>query len=365
MPLYMDIHTVEDEAFSEIAAMQGHHRDIAVQHKFGVKSIKYFLNLTEKKVFCLLDAPNKKACVDLHMAAHGIGACNVIELSSEIDFKAFLGEGSKDENDLALTLSGEIDTGYRSIIMICPKFFADIEQPVTDRIYKLISEHQGNLIMQPEDRILASFIDPNKAILAIQALSQYFNSFGNQLEYSVGLVTGKPVDESGNELFEEAKKRLVALSDMGRTKVAHIDSATLGLVRKSVGKQKSNGDETRILSGTDLTFYSKLWNILDANVANTDFSSIDLSKELGMSKAQTYRKIKALTGTSPNQLIREMRLRRSLNALKNTHKNVSEIAYELGFNSPTYFTRVFRKRYKILPTEFAKLANTHNLWQYS
>lgn len=63
---------------------------------------------------------------------------------------------------------------------------------------------------------------------------------------------------------------------------------------------------------------------------------------------------------SPNELIREVRLRRSLNALKENNKTVAEIAYEFGFNSPTYFTRVFRKRYEILPTEFARLSNSHN-----
>ncbi len=57
---------------------------------------------------------------------------------------------------------------------------------------------------------------------------------------------------------------------------------------------------------------------------------------------------------SPNELIREMRLRRSLDALKKNNKTVAEIAYDLGFNSPTYFTRVFRKRYEVLPTEFVK-----------
>lgn len=356
----MDIHTVEDEKFSEISAMQGHHKDIAVQHKFGVKSIKYFLNLSEKKVFCLLEAPDKKACVNLHMAAHGIGACNVIELSSEIDFKAFLGEGTKDENDLALTPSGEIDTGYRSIIMICPIFFDEIRQPVTAQINQFIKEHKGSRIVQAEDRILASFIDAGHAIGAIQVLSKYFSSFDGQLEYHMALVTGKPVDENGTELFEEAKKQLVTLSDIGKTQVAHIDSTTLNLYRKAHQPQEWSINNTRILSANDLSFYSKLWNILNEHIVKTRFSSVDLSNELGLSKAQTYRKLKALTAMSPNELIREVRLRRSLNALKENNKTVAEIAYEFGFNSPTYFTRVFRKRYEILPTEFARLSNSHN-----
>lgn len=356
MPIYMDIHIVEDDAFNEIAADEGHQRDIAVQDSFGVKNLKYFLNLAEKKIFCLMEAPDKKACIDNHLAAHGIGACNVIEVSREIDFNAFLGEGTKSEKDLALTLSGEIDTGYRSIIMICPIFFEDIQQTVTDQIYKLVDEHNGNRVVQPEDRILASFVDASQAIRAIQVLSEYLNSFDGQLEYNMALVTGKPVDENGSELFEEAKKRLVTLSDICKTKVAHIDSTTLGLARKADRQLESNDNSARILSRADLSFYSKLWDILDVHIVNTGFSSVHLSQELGLSKAQVYRKIKSLTGMSPNELIREMRLRRALNALKKNDKNVAEIAYEFGFNSPTYFTRVFRKRYDVLPTAFAKFS---------
>ncbi|MRI02497.1 DUF4242 domain-containing protein [Kriegella sp. EG-1] len=359
MPLFMDIHVVEDEAFDQIAAMKGHHKDIAVQSKFGVTSLKYFLNLSEKKVFCLLDAPNKQACEAVHMAAHGIGACNVIELSSEIDFKVFLGEGAKDENDMALTLTGDIDTGYRSIIMICPIFFEDIKAHVLDKLYSLIETCGGKRIVLPEDSILVSFVSASKSITAVKSIRDYLNTFTCNLEYTLALVTGKPVDENGKVLFEETKKALVALNDLSKIRIVQIDNITIGLAGKSEKNQEKIGNDVRRLSSAHLAFCTKLWTILNQEISNTNFTSVHLSSQLGLSKAQTYRKIKALTEMAPNQLIREMRLRRSLSALKKNNKNVAEIAYELGFNSPTYFTRVFRKRFDILPTQFAKLSNTH------
>jgi len=76
---------------------------------------------------------------------------------------------------------------------------------------------------------------------------------------------------------------------------------------------------------------------------------------LNLSKAQSYRKIKSITGLAPNQLIQKLRLRESLKALKNKDKTVAEIAYDVGFNSPTYFTRVFKKRFHILPSSFLKV----------
>ena len=98
-----------------------------------------------------------------------------------------------------------------------------------------------------------------------------------------------------------------------------------------------------------------MFDILNEQLYNQDFKSETLNKLLGLSKSQAYRKIKALTGIAPNQLIQELRLRQSLKAISQNNKTIAEIAYDLGFNSPTYFTRLFKKRFGTLPTTFAKI----------
>lgn len=357
MPLFMDMHIVEDQAFNEIAAMHGHHKDIAVQHRFGVKHVKYFLNLPEKKVFCLMEAPNKKACIDNHLASHGIGACNVIEISSEIDFKAFLGEGSKDEKDMAITNYGGIDTGYRTLMMISLVDFTEVSGrhiPI-EEVYQLVKKHHGNSINQPSDKIMAVFVHATDAISCCMASYSLLKFNPRNIDYTMALVTGKPVDEVGSDFFGEAKERLQTLCQIGLSNSIYIDAATRALAK---GQPETSGNgKTKILfvSEDDFSLYDRLFKILDEKVNDSGFKSEHLCRGLGLSKAQTYRKLKALTGMSPNELIRELRLRRSLNALKNSNKNVAEIAYDLGFNSPTYFTRVFRNRYEVLPTSFAKL----------
>jgi AraC-like DNA-binding protein len=90
-----------------------------------------------------------------------------------------------------------------------------------------------------------------------------------------------------------------------------------------------------------------------------DFKSEELNTLLALSKSQTYRKIKSLIGVAPNQLIQEFRLCKSLKYLKKTNKTIAEIAFDLGFNSPTYFAKVFRKRFSITPTDFAKSSKTN------
>ena len=101
-------------------------------------------------------------------------------------------------------------------------------------------------------------------------------------------------------------------------------------------------------------FLFRLFDIFDKNLCDPNFKSGNLYTLLGLSKSQTYRKLKSLTGMAPNHLIQELRLRQSLKKIKRGNQTIAEIAYNLGFNSPTYFTRIFRKRFSISPTSFAK-----------
>jgi len=357
MPIFMDIHNVEDEAFSEIAARKGHREDLAVQDKYGVRNIKYFLNLPEKKIFCLMEAADKKACVDMHLAAHGIGACNVIEVSGEIDFRAFLGKGTKNQDDLALTLNGEIDTGYRTLMMVALVDFTGKNGKYFDEVRKLIQQYQGSNINQPNDHIMASFVHASDAIACCLTVSRLLKNVPMNIDYTMAVVTGKPVDETGSDFFGEAQKRLQMLCRLGGNRTVHIDTDTEALLQTNFNKSDTDKGIVKLVSDGDFVLFETLWKTLKDEISNPDFKIDDLNNLLGLSKAQAYRKIKALTGMSPNELIREMRLRKSLEFLNQKGKTVAEIAYELGFNSPTYFTRVFRKRYEMLPTTFAKLSS--------
>lgn len=360
MALFMDIHTVEDSAFSEIAAHQAHMRDLEVQHKFDVENIKYFLNLSDRKVFCLMKAPSKKACVDSHMHAHGIGPCNLIEISQEIDFNAFLGQGEKNDKDLALTPTGEFDTGYRTLMMVSLVDFTGKSEKHIDEVCKRIQQYQGSIINQPNDHTLASFLHASDAIDCCLTVSRLLKNIPLNIDYTMALVTGKPVDETGSDFFGQAQKRLQMLCRVGGNRTVHVDSGTEALLKNDFNTTDKERMVVKLVSDGDFILFETLWKTLEREISNPDFKIENLNKLLGLSKAQAYRKIKALTGMSPNILIREMRLRRSLEALKWNSKTVAEIAYELGFNSPTYFTRVFRKRYGILPTAFAKLSNAHS-----
>ncbi len=92
---------------------------------------------------------------------------------------------------------------------------------------------------------------------------------------------------------------------------------------------------------------------VEDNVSNADFSVEDLSRELGISRAHFYKKIMALTGKSPLEFIRTIRLQRAAQLLEKSQLTVAEIAYEVGFNSPKYFARYFKEEYHMLPSAYA------------
>ena len=84
-----------------------------------------------------------------------------------------------------------------------------------------------------------------------------------------------------------------------------------------------------------------------------DFSVEELSHEVGMSRVQLHRKLKALTGHSPSDFIRVMRLKRAAQLMEARSGNITEIAYQVGFNSLSYFSKCFHDFFGTLPTEYA------------
>ncbi len=110
-------------------------------------------------------------------------------------------------------------------------------------------------------------------------------------------------------------------------------------------------------SSGDHSFLDSLERILQANLKNEQFGVEDLASEMSLSRFQIYRKLNALTGQSISQYIREYRLKQAMQLLKNGAETVSEISYQVGFNSPAYFNKCFTEFYGITPGEVRKVEN--------
>ena len=98
-------------------------------------------------------------------------------------------------------------------------------------------------------------------------------------------------------------------------------------------------------------FLLKFREFVEKNMADSDLSVETIGAELGLSRVQLYRKVKALTGQSPVELLRTARLQKGRELLQTTNKNVSEVAYEVGFTAPSYFTKCFKDEFGISPSD--------------
>lgn len=101
-------------------------------------------------------------------------------------------------------------------------------------------------------------------------------------------------------------------------------------------------------------FLQKARQLVESHLSDTDLDMGQLSQSLAMSRSQVYRKIKALTGHSPSVFVRTLRLERAKELLQSTDMNVTEVAYEVGFSSPAYFSDVFLEAFGVRPSEFRR-----------
>lgn len=115
----------------------------------------------------------------------------------------------------------------------------------------------------------------------------------------------------------------------------------------------SGGSDGSIKKVNDIDneFYDRFLGIFNSEMGNPELSIEEIASRMGLERSQFYRKIKALTNFAPVELMRNLRLKQAQHLIKNTDKNMSEIAYEIGFSSPAYFTRCYREAYGETPTE--------------
>ena len=108
------------------------------------------------------------------------------------------------------------------------------------------------------------------------------------------------------------------------------------------------------VSEVDKGFVEKLRNLIETHLGDSDLRVDDLGEKLGLSRVQLYRKAKALTGYSPNELLRIARLKRAASLLASTDKTIAEITYEVGFSAPSYFAKCYKDYFGESPTDFLK-----------
>lgn len=108
------------------------------------------------------------------------------------------------------------------------------------------------------------------------------------------------------------------------------------------------------ITSVDTIFIEKAMNLVEKHISDPDFGSDEFCREIGMSRSQLHRKLKALTSQSASEFIRTIRLKRAASLLKESRLSVEEITYQVGFNSPAYFTKCFKSLFGKTPSDFSR-----------
>ena len=123
-------------------------------------------------------------------------------------------------------------------------------------------------------------------------------------------------------------------------------------MRQAFGSNLPPGKDA--ISSIDKDFITRFHKLVEKDLADPELNVEDLGRDMGMSRVQLYRKIKSLTNYGPNELIRIARLKKAASLLGSTDMTVAEITYEVGFSSPSYFTKCYKEYFGETPGDFLK-----------
>ena len=367
MPVYMDIHDTTEATVEDVAA--DHQRDFALQDKFNCKFIYFWHDIPNNTGFCVFKAPEKECVINLHNASHGHTPNQIIEVDlNEVEF--FLGKVAQIAWNKNHPFEGYISkTAHRAIMSLkinYPLFlklrinkdkFAATENLQKKIINDSLLKLEGNKVSWEKGKILISFLSGENAINCAAEIQHKFSDpaaeENSETSVSIGLNFGAPVTKS-NDLFGD----VISLAN----KLGYFAGQNRILISSSLGKAYNylkvktglrNGF-IKVVNSRNEQFINELFESLEKNWNLKEFNIESLVKQFGMSRAQLYRRISDLTGHSPNNFIREVRLNNALKMIEEQKGSISEIAYESGFNNPSYFSRCFFRKYGIQPSEYAR-----------
>lgn len=345
MPLFIDLHI--DNNLTPDLIKQCHVADKAIQAKYGVRYLQILLNQPQGYLFCLIEGPDKESCAKVHQEVHGNIACNIIEITQS-DFSSLLFNKQKDGLDFTLNNDGTLDTGNRAILTL--NILCSPEN------YCVAKEIIDNILYQNEVRIGESF--ENGFVVIFDSCTSAIDVgiiIRNKIleskipvEVRVGVTIGSPLKEKGN-FFEDIRKSSYYFSFISMNGQITISSKAMQLYNGSI---KPITNLLKVINLQDEKFLNHIMDCIEKIWDNSDVTMVVFAHELGLSKSQLARKLKVLSNLSPNNFIKEFRLRKSVSLMDTQSMNIAEITMAIGFNNPSYFTKCFRKRFGRTPSDY-------------
>ena len=165
------------------------------------------------------------------------------------------------------------------------------------------------------------------------------------------LLTARSLSEQREEGYGTGADSYLTKPFSGSVLLARVDNLLRNrtMLRSLFSGDKKEEAAEEQLGSRDQTFINRLRDSIRQNMGDSDFTVERLGEELGLSRVQLYRKVKALTGQTPVDLLKKARLERARLLVEKTDKSISEIAYEVGFTAPSYFNKCFKDEFGVSP----------------
>jgi AraC-like DNA-binding protein len=359
----MDRHDVSETVTAEHVA-QLHQADLKVQDQFGCRGLTYWFDDKRKTAFCLIEAPDKQKLEEMHDKAHGQIPHSIIEVDATI-VESFLGriEDPKKATDAALHIIN--DPAFRTIMFIqvhhlLPRLstsqpFKNAIKNLKEAIPGIVTSYNGKLVKHGAEQLLVSFQSVSNAVHAaidIFALSKHFTKdVTHEINLiKIGVSAGIPVTDK-HSIFEDAIKSAERLSHYIHGEII-VSSEVRDLFNSENAQNIEEIKSITTMTVADEIFLTHLLNYTEQNWKNDTLKADDFCQPTSCSKSKLYRKMTSLTGQSANAFIKEYRLEQALQILAKRTGNVSEVAFETGFSSPSYFSKCFQKRYGRQPSDY-------------
>ncbi|HLY71676.1 MAG TPA: nickel-binding protein [Puia sp.] len=364
MPIYMDVHIVPGVKARNVA--EAHQKDLALQEEYGCKLMTYWIDELRETIFCLIDAPNKKAVEEMHSKAHGLIPNKIIEVKDTL-VESFLGRIYDPENAEISEdrLKVFADPSFRILLItrmsdpliltykLGPEKVNELLSSHHQIIRKNIIHHAGREAEHQSGGFIISFSSATKAVACALDIRQdiqkrHDDAFG----FRIAINAGEPVEKSNN-LFGDTIQFAANLCMIEKDFQIGITTSVKELVSEDFFHKRRKDLFT--LSPMDENLLEALFSKLEENWQDPEFDITDYAHTMTMSRSQLYRKTISLTGLSPNLLLKEYRLENAKELMKKMHYNIAQITFDSGFTSASYFTKCFKKKYGLLPMEYLEL----------
>jgi AraC-like DNA-binding protein len=357
----MDFHDLpEGVTAAHVAEM--HQADLKIEHKYNCRGLTYWCDEQRQTAFCLIEAPNEQAIIDLHEKAHGGVPQRIIEVNDTI-VESFLGRIVDPKKSQNTKLNIINDPAFRTLMVLKiirttlrSEGFETLNAAIrgyNKSITNIISNHNGRIVQEKSNTYLMSFDSVTKAIESASKIQELYNCvITPDLEFLIGISAGIPVTNK-DSIFEDTIKKAGYLTSITNGNI--ILSPEVKDLYESENKNnpiKLEGIAT--LNTLEMEFVSQLNEYIENVWSNSEITVSDFHNSLGYSKSKLYRTMMSLLGKSPNSFLKDYRLNKALLLLDKRNANISEIAYNTGFSSPAYFSKCFQETYGMLPSKYMK-----------